>query len=248
LHKFYKVQQLKEKSCMQIGKKEIKEVVYELVGEDVFPLIDVLMQKSNISEFQISSVIKMPVDAIRNQLYRLYNHNLVEFNRKKDKVKGWYIYYWTLNLQRVEYLVLDIKRKKIETIKGRIKREQENTFFTSDSRCIRVDFEQATELGFRCPETGELLYQEDNSQTIKELEAQISQLEKEVTEEEKKRAKLQLHVEEEAEEKPTTKITTKKTKVVKKSTTTKKKTTVTKKTAKKTKTVKKVTKKKSSKK
>jgi len=206
-------------------KKElVEQVAYELIGEDVFPMLHVLLGKSNISEFQIATATKLPVDVTRNQLYRLYNHNLVTFNRKKDKQKGWYIYYWTLNLERFEYLVTDLKRKKIERLENRIQREQENTYFTSESRCVRVDFEQATELGFKCPESGELLHQEDNSQIILKLKKEIEQLQIEIEkEEEKERLKAEkeekkIAEKEEKESKKVTKKTVKKAKVAKKTT------------------------------
>lgn len=190
----------------------VEAVIKELVGEDALPLVEVLRNTSNISEFQIATKIKQPVDIIRNQLYRLYNHNLIAFTRKKDKTKGWYIYYWTLNLERFAYLVIDIKRKRIEMLKNRLGREKENIFFTSDSKCVRVDFEQATQFDFRCPETGELLYQEDNSKIISNIEKELEKLQEEVAEHDRKASVEAATAEavEESKKKKTTKKTVKK--------------------------------------
>jgi transcription initiation factor TFIIE subunit alpha len=159
----------------------IEGVISELVGEEVVPLVNMLKNHKNVSEFQIATKIKMPVDVIRNHLYRLHNHHLVLFNRKKDKKKGWYIYYWTINLDQIKYLVNDLKRKKIEALKERILREQNGHFFSCGNRCVRVDFEQATNFGYKCPECGEILNQEDNSQKIKDIEKEISSLSKELS-------------------------------------------------------------------
>lgn len=156
----------------------INEVVSELVGDDAIQLVDFLKENKNVSEFQISSKTKLAVDMIRNQLYRLYNHNLVSFIRKKDKEKGWYIYYWTLNKDRVKYLITDIKVKKIEKLKERLSREEQSHFFACLNNCIRIDFEQATNFEYRCPECGEILMQEDNSEQIKGIKNQIEELKK----------------------------------------------------------------------
>ena len=75
---------------MKVTNDMINEVVYELIGEDAILLVNFLKETKNVSEFQISIKIKIPVDKIRNQLYRLYNHNLVSFIRKKDKEKAFF--------------------------------------------------------------------------------------------------------------------------------------------------------------
>lgn len=219
---------------MKITNEMINDVVCELVGEDAILLVDFLKDTKNVSEFQISTKIKLPVDKIRNQLYRLYNHNIVSFIRKKDKEKGWYIYYWTLNKDRIKYLITDIKVKKIEKLQERFLREQGSHFFACQNKCIRIDFEQATNFEYKCPECGELLMQEDNSEQIEKIKEQIEslkiQIEKEniekqkaiealsakieAEEEEAKRAKLELK---KASKKKTTKKTetsTKKTKTL----------------------------------
>ena len=54
----------------------------------------------NISEFKIAEELKIDVHLVRNILYRLNNFNLATYIRKKDREKGWYISYWTLNTQR----------------------------------------------------------------------------------------------------------------------------------------------------
>ena len=171
---------------MNITQKSMESVMSELIGEDVFPLVNLLKTTKNISEFQISSKIKQPVDIIRNRLYRLYNHNLVTFIRKKDKKKGWYIYYWTLNLNQIKYLVTDLKKKRIVTLHERVSREEENHFFSCVNKCIRVDFEQATNFEYSCPECGELLHQEDNQKKVEEIKKEIKNLEKELLIESKK--------------------------------------------------------------
>lgn len=165
---------------MRLSNKIIEEVITEVAGQDVIPLVLVLKNKKNVSEFKLADSIKQEVNATRNMLYRLHNANLVSFIRKKDKKKGWYIYYWTFDLKRVRYLVYELRKTRLKQLKERLKREKEGQFFLCPNKCIRLDFDQAMNFEFKCPECGELIQQEDNTEFIKNLEKDIKELEKEL--------------------------------------------------------------------
>lgn len=157
----------------------LTEVVSELSGPDVMPLVRALKNKKNVSEFNLAKAIKHEINTTRNMLYRLYDQHLVTFIRKKDKKKGWYIYYWTFNPKRIKELAKTIRKNKIERITERIDREKSTNFFTCPNKCIRLDFDQATEFEYKCPECGEILQQEDNTQILEELTKELLKLEKE---------------------------------------------------------------------
>jgi len=160
--------------------KLVDEVVSEVAGEDVLPLVKAMKDQKNISEFKLAEKIKKEINLTRNMLYRLYGANLVSFIRKKDKKKGWYIYYWTFNKKRVKDLLKDIKTKKLDRLKERLNREEDSRFYVCTQSCIRLDFDQATEFEYKCPECGELLNHEDNTKKIAEITKQITKLEKEL--------------------------------------------------------------------
>lgn len=156
----------------------VEDVVGSIVGDDVLPLVKALKNKSNVSEFKLASTIRREINLTRNMLYRLYDHNLVSFMRKKDKKKGWYIYYWTFNIKRIKYLAEDLKRKRLEKLQERLHREQTTQFFSCKNNCIRLSFDQATDFEYKCPECGELLNQEDNAQKIEGIKLEIAELQK----------------------------------------------------------------------
>jgi transcription initiation factor TFIIE subunit alpha len=165
---------------MKLSNKLLEEVITEVAGADVLPLVKALKNRKNVSEFVLAEEVKQEINKTRNMLYRLYDSNLVSFIRKKDKKKGWYIYYWTFNPKRIKYLANDLKKKKLENFKERLKREKSGDFFVCENKCIRLDFEQSTDFQFKCPECGSLLNQEDNAEKIKKLEKDIKSLEKEL--------------------------------------------------------------------
>ncbi|MDP7180383.1 MAG: hypothetical protein QF824_03885 [Candidatus Woesearchaeota archaeon] len=164
---------------MRITNKIIEGVVSEVAGEEVIPLVKYLKDKKNISEFKIAQVLKSEVNATRNMLYRLYHSNLVSFIRKKDKKKGWYIYYWTFNTKSVGFLMSSLRKKRLENLRERLKRENNGNFYVCPDQCMRLDFEQASNFEFKCLECGKLLEYDNNQGTIEDIQKEISNLEKE---------------------------------------------------------------------
>ena len=165
---------------MKVSNKLVEDVVSEVAGADVVLLVKALKNKKDVSEFKLAEELKQDINLTRNMLYMLYDFNLVSFIRKKDKKKGWYIYYWTFNLKNIKYLMKALKKKKLERLKERLNREKGFDFYTCKEGCIRLDFEQATDFEFKCPECGALLDLEDNSKKIEEIKKEIAKLEKEM--------------------------------------------------------------------
>ena len=164
---------------LPLTNKIIYDAISELVGEDVIPVVKYLRNRKNISEFKIAENTKFEVNTTRNMLYRLHDQNIVSYNRKKDRIKGWYISYWTFNLKRIKHLILQMRKEKLNKLKKKLKKEETNkdSFFLCPHLCTRLDFDQATEFGFKCPECGTLLNQQDNSKTIDNIKATIKELE-----------------------------------------------------------------------
>lgn len=166
---------------MNISDDDVKQVISEVAGEDVVPLVKILKNRKNVSEFELADKLKKEINVVRNMLYRLYNANLVSFIRKKDKEKGWYIHYWTFNYIQVNFLRNNLKEKRIERLGERLEREKSSKFFSCPNGCLRFDFEQAVEHNFKCVECGALLNQEDNSKKIESIFNEIEGLKKEIS-------------------------------------------------------------------
>ena len=167
---------------MRLSNKIVDDAISEIAGEDVLPLVKAMKNKKNISEFKLAESIKQEINKTRNMLYRLHDANLVTFLRKKDKKKGWYIYYWTFNHPQAHSTILKMKEKRIENLRKRLEKEDSSTFYTCSSKCLRVKFEHALENSFKCPECDKILKEMDNSKVIKEIQKELSILE-EVSEE-----------------------------------------------------------------
>ena len=167
----------------KLTNKLVHDVITQVVGDDVMPVVEYLKEKRNISEFRIAEALNMEVNRIRNMLYRLNTHNLVTYIRKKDKLKGWYISYWTLNLKAALSIQTKIKVSQIENMKERLAKEEENVngFFLCPNLCSRLAIDKAMFYSFKCPECGSLMNQQDNTRTIERLKENIKELETEIS-------------------------------------------------------------------
>lgn len=164
---------------MKLTDKRVEDIVREAIGEDVIRIVRFLKGKRDVSEFKMSSDLKMDIQEVRNILYRLHNNNLVLYKRRKDNKKGWYISYWTFNKSRVKELAQKINTAKLEKFRERLQVESNNlnSFFMCPKTCTRMDFHNATAYSFRCPECGSLMQQQDNTKTIIFLKEKIREIE-----------------------------------------------------------------------
>ncbi len=157
-------------------------VTSETVGPDAVPIVDYLINKKNISEFVIAKDLGIEIHKIRQLLYKLLEDSVVTFIRKKDKIKGWYICYWSLNDQEINFIAKKLKQKKLDLLKERLNKEKNNKFFMCKNACTRVNFDDAFDMNFKCPDCGELMHEQNNERTISFLENKISELQKEIEE------------------------------------------------------------------
>jgi len=165
---------------MKVTNASLDELVLTTVGEDVLPLVHILREKNNISEFKLAEMLNITVNQTRNMLYRLNEQNLVSFLRKKDKKKGWYIYYWSINKKSVEGALDKVKHKQLDDLKNRLSKESEGMFYVCPMGCMRLPMETAMEHEFRCQECGTLMKEQDNYKTISNIKKMIQDLEQEL--------------------------------------------------------------------
>jgi transcription initiation factor TFIIE subunit alpha len=165
---------------MRLTQKKIEEITLSIIGQEGKPLIEKLYGQENISEFILADKTKMDIKLVRKLLYLLYNHNLVGFNRKKDKEKGWYVYYWTLLPESIRFIYFKKKKESLIKLKSRLEEEEKELFFVCPNDCVRLNFDQAMDFEFHCPECGELFSQDTSEDKIAKIKNKIKEIETEV--------------------------------------------------------------------
>lgn len=167
---------------MNILDKIIDDLIIEITGKEVVPLVSLLKNKSDVSEFKLADKLKITVNQVRNMLYRLNNHNLVDFTRQKDKAKGWYIYFWTFNIKLAKQLAVTLKNNKMSILRKRLEKESNEIYFACPSGCVRFDSTNSMEYQFKCPECGKILMKEENKKNVDKISKDILNIENDLKE------------------------------------------------------------------
>jgi transcription initiation factor TFIIE subunit alpha len=162
---------------MKITNTVVNNVVEETVGKDAVKIVDYLKDRKNISDFKIAESTKLNIQLVRNLLYQLNAWNMVTYMRKKDRLKGWYISYFTFNRAAIKDVMEKIRKDKLEKFQERLENEESGkVFFICSNLCSRLDIDAALQFDFKCPECGKLLNQQDNTKTKEHLKQKIKEL------------------------------------------------------------------------
>jgi len=165
---------------MDLSQEALFDLVSEQVGKDTLQLVEQIYKKENVSEFKLAEKLGITVNQVRSVLYRLQDKNLVIFTRKKDKKKGWYVYFWTLDMKEAKSLFLKRRRQQLEGLQKQLSLEQNGALFICKNACARMSFEQALEVQFKCPECGEVLHQENTQKNVEQLRRTIDRTQEEI--------------------------------------------------------------------
>ncbi|MCX6712044.1 MAG: hypothetical protein NT139_03345 [Candidatus Woesearchaeota archaeon] len=165
---------------MKLPNKFIEDLVREVVGDEAVRLVDLIKGKKNVSEFKIADKLKITVNQVRNILYGLNSRSLVTFTRKKDKKKGWYIYYWTFDEKKARDLIIELNEKRIQQLNKLLEKETSSIYYICPNDDTRMNAENALEHQFKCPECGQVLIQDNNVVKIDKIRQEIVNLEEEL--------------------------------------------------------------------
>ncbi len=158
----------------------LKELVRKIAGKTSETIVDVLFDKTNVNEFKIADKLKITINQTRNILYRISSYGILDSTRKKDKRKGWYTYFWTLNIVKALEAFIKIKAKEIELLEQILKSHQNKQFYICTQDNIEMTEETAMTHGYLCPECGLLLQPIAKDKKIKEITTKIDSAKREL--------------------------------------------------------------------
>jgi len=165
---------------------EVLTFIEKYVGTIGAKIFEVLVKnKKEMLDTDIVSLVGLSEQDIRRALYELHNLGLVMYKKVRSPSDNKYIYYWFIDITRLNHVLLQRKKAVLKRLKERLAFEENNTFYVCPVDNVRLTFEEAMENDFRCPRCGEMLVYEDNSNIKNELRELIRRLEEEITNEEK---------------------------------------------------------------
>lgn len=160
--------------------KLLKELIEELAGAGSGQILDLLFNKKDVNEFILAKKMNLTINQVRNILYKLSAEGLVSFSRKKDKRKGWYIYYWTLDINKCLLKLKETLERKIENLKKILRNRELKRFYLCKTCNIEVNEETALEHGFTCEECAGVYELAKNESIVKDLKSKITHAEREL--------------------------------------------------------------------
>jgi len=198
-------------------KKFLRDVITLIVGKQAEEIADLLNNKKHVNEFLIAKKLDITINQTRNILYKISNHGLVSFIRKKDKKKGWYTYFWKIDVLKSLEFLKAILIKKVNQINNQVKSRESKEFYICKRCNIEFNEENALLYDFTCNECGGIFSLKDNTKILREFKRNLDKLKKELSfiDEEINKEKEKLEKEKLKEIKKQEKIKDAKKKVIK---------------------------------
>ncbi|MFH1450731.1 MAG: hypothetical protein ABIF92_02000 [archaeon] len=145
-----------------------------LVGEEGMSVVQQIAHKER-SDVDLAEKMELKANIIRKHLYSMYEAGVVTYRRHRSKT-GWYTYYWKLHPDRIVKAINQEKNNQLRELMEMLEYEKSNHFYQCKSKCTRVVFDEAADLGFRCMKCNKPLEHSNNEPFIKDLEKRITRL------------------------------------------------------------------------
>jgi transcription factor E len=150
-------------------KNFLKEVISIVVGKPAEDIVDLLDGDKYVNEFIIAKKLDLTINQARNILYKISDHGLVSSIRKKDKKKGWYTYFWKIEVLKSLEFLRELVLKNLNQLKNQIKSRETKRFYVCERCNIEFNEENAMLHDFTCNECGEVFSAKDNEKVLKEF-------------------------------------------------------------------------------
>lgn len=157
-----------------------ERILNRVAGEHGSGVAKVLLEEGEATDEEIANKLDIRLNLVRKILYDLYDNQVVDYRRTRDEETGWYIYYWHIEPSEALELLNENKRTLLQKLRERLEHERNTMFFTCGNSCPRIEFDEAVEQDFRCPNCGEKMENFDNEGIINALKRQIEALEQEI--------------------------------------------------------------------
>lgn len=150
-------------------KNFLNEVISIVVGKPGEPIVNLLEGEKYVNEFIIAKKLDLTINQTRNILYKISDQGLVSSIRKKDKKKGWYTYFWKIEVLKSLEFLRDLLSKNLTQLRNQIKSRETKRFYVCERCNIEFNEENAMLHDFTCNECGEVFTVKDNEKVVREF-------------------------------------------------------------------------------
>lgn len=158
-----------------------ERILNRVAGDHGAEVAQILIEEEEATDEEIANEIEIRLNLVRKILYDLYENEVVDYKRTRDEDTGWYIYYWHMEPDKALELLNENKETLLKKLRERLDHEKSTMFFKCENDHPRVEFDEAVDTGFECPDCEEKLEEFDNSGIVDSLERQIETLNQQLT-------------------------------------------------------------------
>ncbi len=161
-------------------RKLLNEVIALIIGRQAESIADLLDSEKHVNEFILAKKLGITINQTRNILYKISDQGLVSSIRKKDKRKGWYTYFWKIEIVKALEFLKGFILKRIDQLRNQLKSRETKQFYICELCNVEFNEENALLKDFTCSECGSVFVLKDNTLVIKELKKNIDKLNEEL--------------------------------------------------------------------
>ncbi|UOY09869.1 transcription factor E [Methanonatronarchaeum sp. AMET6-2] len=154
----------------------IRDFIKQVSGEEALQVVRELQERETAVDEELAENVELELNDVRRILYQLYQNGLAEYTRSRNSNTGWITYTWRLDLENAENVMEKRKKQIISELEQRLTFEEENVFYLCPENHVKLTFEEATDINFKCPECGEGLMHDENTEVIEEIKNEIERL------------------------------------------------------------------------
>ncbi len=161
-----------------MDKEELIMELIDRVAGEVGQIIYTLHPKREFTDEEIAEELGIEINDVRRALFYLYELGLADYRRKRDDDTGWMEYYWKIHYEREDEVLRRELLKTKKKLQEKLKLEESSVYYLCPNGCIKVNYEEAMDLGFMCPRCGEELQYFDTSLVLEKLKEEIEKIDK----------------------------------------------------------------------
>ena len=152
----------------------------------IFRLIYEQTPKGGLSDDDLEELTGYKQSEIRRILRLLESYKIATHRRRKHPEKEVARYFWRIDSDTINIVLLNLKKKVLEKLKNRLEYEESNNFYVCPQDGTKYTVEEALTMDFTCPRCGSLLEEYDRSGALDRLKRKIAKLEEEIRRDERR--------------------------------------------------------------
>ncbi len=157
-------------------KKFLKDAIGFIAGKHAEEIVDLLDSSKYLNEFIIAKKLDLTINQTRNILYKISDYSLVSSIRKKDRKKGWYTYFWRIEVLKALDFIKNDLQKKTKNLENQIRSRETKVFYFCERCNIEYTEENALIHNFVCTECGSVFGVKDNSKVLRDMRRNLDKL------------------------------------------------------------------------